>query len=52
MNGHLEFFSCSQEIENCRQYLLLRTDILQKTVVGCPGKINRIEAQGETSPQN
>ena len=29
-------FSCSQVIESSWQYLLLRTDILQKTVVGCP----------------
>ena len=35
-NGHLEIFSRPQVIENSRQYLLLRTDILQKTVVGCP----------------
>ena len=36
-NGHLEIFSyCPQIKENSRQYLLLRTDILQKTVVGCP----------------
>ena len=35
-NGHLEIFSLPQVIENCRQFLLLRTDILQKTVVGCP----------------
>ena len=28
-------FSLPQVIENFRQYLLLRTDILQKTVVGC-----------------
>ena len=33
-NGHLEIFS--QVKENSRQNLLLRTDILQKTVVGCP----------------
>ena len=33
-NGHLENFS--QVKENSRQNLLLRTDILQKTVVGCP----------------
>ena len=32
-NGHLEIFSLPQVIENSRQYLLLRTDILQKTVV-------------------
>ena len=35
-NGHLEMFSCPQLIEKSRQYLLLRTDILQKPVVGCP----------------
>ena len=35
-NGHIEIFSLPQVIENSRQYLLLRTDILQKTVVGCP----------------
>ena len=33
--GHLEIFSLLQVIENSRQYLLLRADILQKTVVGC-----------------
>ena len=32
-NGHLEIFSLPQVIENSRQYLLLQTDILQKTVV-------------------
>ena len=32
-NGHLEIFSFSQVTENCRKFLLLRTDILQKTVV-------------------
>ena len=37
-NGNLEIFSRPQVIENStsRQYLLLRTAILQKTVVGCP----------------
>ena len=35
-NGHAESFSRSELVENSRQYLLLRTDILQKTVVGCP----------------
>ena len=35
-NGHLECFSPPQDIENCRQFLLLRTDISQKTVIGCP----------------
>ena len=35
-NGHLEIFSLPQVIEISRQCLLLRTDILQKTVVACP----------------
>ena len=34
-NSHLEIFSLPQEMENSSQNLLLRTDILQKTVVGC-----------------
>ena len=33
-NVHLEIFSRPQAKENSRQYLLLRTDILQKKVVG------------------
>ena len=32
----LEIFRRPQVIENFRSYLLLRKDILQKTVVGCP----------------
>ena len=32
-------FSLPQAIENSRQLLLLRTDILQKTVFGCPKNI-------------
>ena len=39
-NGHLEIFSRPQVIENSRQYLLLQTDISQKTVVGCPSPVN------------
>ena len=35
-NDHLEISSRPQVIENCRQYLLLRTDILQKTLAGSP----------------
>ena len=35
-NGNLESFSRRQVIENSRQYLFLRTDILQKTVVRYP----------------
>ena len=31
-----EFFSLSRALEICSQYLLLRTVILQKKVVGCP----------------
>ena len=36
MDGHLEIFSLPQAIENSSQFLLLQTDILQKTVIGCP----------------
>ena len=36
LDSHLEIFSLPQGIENSRQFLLLRTDSLQKTVVGCP----------------
>ena len=35
-NGQIEIFSRPQVMENSRQYLPLRIDILQKTVVGCP----------------
>ena len=35
-NGHLEIFSLPQAIENSREFWLLRTDIIQKTVVACP----------------
>ena len=35
-NGNLEILSRPHVIENSRQYLLLRTDILQRPVVGCP----------------
>ena len=35
-NVHLEIFSRPQAIENSRQYLLLWTDILKKTIIGCP----------------
>ena len=37
-NGHLQIFSRPQVIQNSRQYLVLRTDILPKTVVGAPVK--------------
>ena len=33
---HVEISSSPQVIENSRQYLLLRTDVLQKTFVGSP----------------
>ena len=38
MNGVVvkKFLGRPQEIEHSRQYLLFRTDILEKTVVGCP----------------
>ena len=32
----MEIFSHPQVTENSRQYLPLQTDILQKTVIGCP----------------
>ena len=35
-NGQLEIFSRPQVVENSRQYLLLRTEILKETVVECP----------------
>ena len=35
-NGYPEMFSLSRAVENFRRYLLIRTDILQKTVDGCP----------------
>ena len=35
-NGHLEITCHPVVIENSRQYLLPRTNILRKTVVGCP----------------
>ena len=35
-NSHLEMFSGPEVRENSRQYLLLRTEILQKTVIECP----------------
>ena len=35
-NVHLEILSRPQAKENSRQCLLLGTDIIQKTVVGCP----------------
>ena len=39
-NSHQEIFSHPQILENSRQYLLPRTDILQKTVVGVPLKMD------------
>ena len=35
-NGHLEILSFPQGIENCRQFVLLRTDILQELALGAP----------------
>ena len=35
-NGYPEMFSLSGAVGNFRRYLLIRTDILQKTVDGCP----------------
>ena len=35
-NGHLKICSLNEAIDNCRQFLLFRIDILQKTVVPSP----------------
>ena len=35
-NGYPDMFSLSGAVETFRRYLLIRTDILQKTVDGCP----------------
>ena len=35
-NGYPEMFSLSGAVEIFRRYLLIRTDILQRTVDGCP----------------
>ena len=35
-NGYPEIFSFAQASEISRQYLLLRTVILEKNVAGCP----------------
>ena len=35
-NGYRDIFGRPQVIENARQYLLLRTDILQKQSLGAP----------------
>ena len=35
-NGYPEMFSLSGAVAIFRRYLLIRTDILQKTVDGCP----------------
>ena len=40
-NSKPEIFSFSQALEISGQYLLLRTDILQKKVAGCP-RINTV----------
>ena len=39
---HLEIFSRPQAIGNSRKYLLLRTDILKKTVAAFRGRSNFI----------
>ena len=41
MEYHLEIFSRPPAIENSWQYLLLRTDILQKQSFGVPRKLVR-----------
>ena len=42
-NGYPEMFSLSGAVEIFRRYLLIRTDILQKAVDGCPWKISTID---------
>ena len=42
LDSHLEIFSLPQGIENSRQFLLFRTDILQKIVVGYPGRVKEV----------
>ena len=51
-NGYPESLSFSQALEISRQYLLLRTVILQKKVAGCPCKIVEYAngGTGGTSP--
>ena len=45
-------FSRPQVTENFSQYLLLRTDILQKTVVGAPVNRNKIVSLSQTKAKN
>ena len=35
-NGYPEIFSFSQALESARQYMIIRTVILQKKIAGCP----------------
>ena len=49
-NSHLEIFIHLHTIENSRQHLLLRTDILQKTVLGCPWLLNQWQMHKGTGP--
>ena len=42
-SGYPETFSLSGAVEIFRRYLLIRTDILQKTVDGCPCMVNPTE---------
>ena len=52
LNRHVEIFSRPQVKENFGQCLLLRTDILQNTVIGCPVhvkiKLTRNDVNTET----
>ena len=49
-NGHLKILSLPQGIENSRQFLLLRTDILQKPVVGWPCFFKFLSKNGNLLP--
>ena len=42
-NGYQEMLSLSQPLETFGQYLLPRTVMLQKKVVGCPWKIKLLK---------
>ena len=50
--SHLEILSRPQVIGNSKQYLLLRTDILRKAVIGCPWKVFDIAPQKDSVQQN
>jgi len=54
LHRHIDILSRPQATENSGQYLLLRTDILQKTVIGCTVhikiKLTAYDVHTETMP--